>query len=428
MIRAFPLRLALLLPLAAAPAAAQTPIRPGETVTGTLEEGDPQTAEGAHYDPYVIRGRPGQHVAIRMSSEDFDTHLQWGSGTDRYWMNAAENDDWDGTDSRLVVRLGDEGEYELRAAGFNEDDTGAYELQVTGMPPAPVAGTIRPGDTVEGELAETDYAGLGGYQDQYAIRGREGDAITIYLQSDEFDPFVTFGLWRNGELDLTLHDDDSGPGTSAELIVYFYDGAEHRIAVRSYAGNATGRYTLRVAAGAASEGWHDEAYRADSVLVEPEFGADSVVVDPDVIADSVVYTTTTTDTIGIDVPPDTDSDEEDTSDVVGFVLRQPLEQWIGVGSPRDEEGRRYQEFMFRARRGRQLQFLVLSDEIHPILQVGIGMNKDFRALARDDGFDTEQGTEDLTWTVQSRRVYTLRVTAGGPGESGAYVLMVQSPR
>jgi hypothetical protein len=416
--------------LAAAPLAAQTPIDIGQTVTGTLEEGDLQMPHGAHYRSYAIRGRPGQTVMIRMSSEDFDTYLLWGYGTDPDFLRIAENDDWgDGTDSRLVVRLGDEGEYELRAAGFDEDEVGAYELQVTEMPAPPVAGTIRPGDTVEGELAETDYAGIGGYQDHYVVRGRDGDTITIYLRSEEFDPFVVFGLWRNGEVDLTLDDDDSGQGTNAELIAAFYNAAEHRIVVRSYGGEAIGRYTLRLVAGAAPEGWDDEEDEGISL--------DTGVVELEVVTDTVTYTTTTTDTVVIDtmvvdsLAPDIvvepTGPRDNGEDVVGFPFRQPIEQSLDDGSPRDAEGRRYEEFVFRARPGRQLQFIVLSDEIHPILQVGTGMNEGFRALARDDPSETGQRTEDLTWTVESPRAYTFRVTADRPGVTGSYVLLVQTP-
>ncbi|HEX2081398.1 MAG TPA: hypothetical protein VHG08_27085 [Longimicrobium sp.] len=399
-------------PLAAAPLAAQTPMEIGETVTGTLEEGDPQWDDGAYYEPYVIRGRRGQTVMIRMSSADFDTRLRWGNGTEPYWMNVAENDDWgDGTDSRLVVRLGDEGEYVLRAGGFDKDDTGTYELRVTGVGPAPVAGTIRPGQTVEGELAETDYEGVGGYQDHYVIRGRTGDTITIHLRSEEFDPFVVFGAWRDGELGLRFEDDDSGPGTGAELVIEFFSAGEHRIVARSYSGDATGRYTLRVVAGAAPEGWDER---------EEEVWTDSVAVDPEVIADSVVYTTTTTDTVMADF-----SGMGWT--VVPIEPGERVEESLDERDAADGDGRYYQQYTYQAGAGERLQIRVSSDDVDAYVMLGRGTHHQFEPLAEDDDGGPDLDAE-LNFTTPRAGEYTIHVTSASPGETGPFVLLLRVTR
>lgn len=405
--------------LAAAPLAAQRPIAIGETVAGTLDEGDPRMSDGSYYEPYVIQGRPGQTVMIRMNSEDFDTYLHWGYGPGADFMQVAGNDDWDGTDSRLVVRLGDEGEYELRAAGFDEDATGEYRLTVTEMGPPPVAGTLRPGDTVEGELSETDYQGIGGYQDQYVIRGRGGDTVTIYLESEEFDPFLVFGLWRNGEVDLRLEDDDSGRGTNSELVTAFYDGGEHRIVVRSYSGDETGAYTLRVVPGAAPEGWNDddgdEWVDTDSAVVMDT----TVWTDSDVVADSAIVVTTTTDTVA------------DFSGmgwtVLPVIAGDPVQGELDEGDPQDEDGGYYQEFTYWAGDGERLQVRVSSDDIDSYVMLGTGTHEDFEPVAEDDDSGPDLDAE-LNYTSPDTREYTIRVSSAIPGETGPFVLLLRVTR
>src|SRR5687767_11418900 len=112
-------RAALLLAAASLPAvplAAQpTSVAPGQTVAGRLEPGDPRLEHGQFYDAYVIRGRPGDRVVVRMRSADVGTHLEWvlGGAPEHF---ATEPLTGEGSRLRMLVTLGPEGAHELRAA------------------------------------------------------------------------------------------------------------------------------------------------------------------------------------------------------------------------------------------------------------------------------------------------------------------------
>lgn len=149
---------------------------------------------------------------------------------------------------RLADRgaAGDDGALELRASAPDKDAAGEYELRLTALA-EPSAGRIRPGEKV-GRLDRTDSEGLFGYEDHYLIQGPPGDTVTIYLESDEFDTSMAFGLWRE-DLRLPAFDDDTGPGNDSRLTVTFAPSAAHRLVVHAVSPGETGAYTLRVLAG-----------------------------------------------------------------------------------------------------------------------------------------------------------------------------------
>jgi hypothetical protein len=71
--------LALSIALVAGPALAQTPISTGQTINGSLSASSPKANDGTPYDLYVLRGRKGERVRIRMESSAFDTYLAVGT-------------------------------------------------------------------------------------------------------------------------------------------------------------------------------------------------------------------------------------------------------------------------------------------------------------------------------------------------------------
>lgn len=369
--------------LAAAPLAAQTRITPGETVSGTLEQGD-RRMDGAYYDAYVIRGRPGATVVVRMRSEDFDTYLFGGYPSGGGWVDDDENDDFgDGTDSRLVVRLRDDGTYHLRAAAFDEDEEGEYELEVSTVTGEVRASPLRVGQTVQGELTDDDYQGQDGVEDHYVLRGRPGDQVTVFAESDDFDTYLEFGEWEDGELDGTASDDDGGRGTNSRMVAEFGDERRYHVVVRSFDGDETGAYTLRVVEGAVpgdeddeeewdeeeeatdgeEEEWEDEAEEDEREEDEEWLEADTMMVDSAVWTEAtLVDTIMWTETMGVDTVvwteisgPDsatawTDSVPwPDTTAALTVRSGGAAEALLRSGDPEDEEGGYRREFAYRAR-------------------------------------------------------------------------------
>lgn len=402
--------------LAAAPLTAQTAIGAGETVTGRLEEGDRQMEDGAYYDPYVLRGRAGEALLVRMRSNDFDTYLYWGRGRGDDWYEEGGSDDHgEGTDSRLGVELSSAGVFELRAAGFDEDQTGTYELRVTAITGDAKARPLRVGQTVHGDLSEDSYQRMNGPEDHYVIEGRPGEQITVYAESDDFDTYLEFGRWVADVLATTAEDDDGGEGTNSEMVAEFGENGVYHVMVRSFSGEEVGAYTLRVVEGAVQDEWDDD---------EPD---DEEWVDEDPEDDSDYDSD---DDSGDDSDEDS-SDEADFSGVGHTIIPvragEPVEGALGEDNAQDGDGIYYQQFTYRARAGERLTISVTSEETDTFVRIGTGTYDEFESLGEDDDSGGELNAE-LSYTVPRAGEYVIQVSTAAPGQTGPFVLRVRSGR
>ncbi|WP_420130468.1 hypothetical protein [Longimicrobium sp.] len=384
--------------LTAAPLAAQQSISVGETVEATLDENDPQTENGAYYEAFTIRGRPGERVLVRMRSDDFDTYLYGGRGRGGDWEEEASNDDHGvNTDSRLVVRLNDSGEYQLRAAGFDEDEVGPFALDLTALSDQVNAGRLRVGQTVQGELSEGDYEGENGLEDHYVIQGTPGAQITVYAESDDFDTYLEFGTWAGGALEITAEDDDGAEGNDSEMLAEFGEHGEHHVVIRSYSGDLVGAYTLRVVEGAVQDEWDDED--------------DEEWVDED--ADD----------------EDSDQNAEDFSGTGSYIVPvrvgERMSEELGPGDGANSDGIYYQQFTYRARAGERLNIRVESEEFDAFVSIGMGVFEQFQTLAADDDGGGDLNAE-LAYTVPRDGDYVIQVSSAVAGQAGAYALLVRS--
>jgi hypothetical protein len=106
-------------------------IRAGEELQGALADTDSELDDGSYYDVFTYAGQQGEEVTLTMTSSAFDTFLQFGRMSGGSFEEIATNDDGDdGTNSRLVVRLTQTGEYVIRANSLGGGRTGDYRLRV----------------------------------------------------------------------------------------------------------------------------------------------------------------------------------------------------------------------------------------------------------------------------------------------------------
>jgi hypothetical protein len=432
--------LAVLALLAAAPLPAQTPIAPGQTVTGTLQEGDARM-EGSYYDAYVVRGRPGERVLVRMHSEDFDAYLASGRVSDGEWSEESSDDDAGGsTDARVLAYLGEDGRVELRAAAADEDEVGGYTLSVILLGEPPTA-PVRPGQTVRGRLERTDHEGVAGYEDYYAIQAAEGDTVTIQVESGEFDAAVALGGMHRGRVFVEDFDDDGGPGTDATLATVVGGPEPYYLVVHAFMPGSTGAYTLRVLAGAhpGELEWPDDkrptgSGAADTVAwteADTAVVMDSIVwSDTAMVVDGVVWMDTTIAATA-DTVSWTEADDQftDSAAVMPYLPRAliagtTVEGVLDEGA-RDEDGRWFQHFVYTARAGERLRISLSSDEVDPRVAVGTGTLCRVDALAEDDNGGRGWNAE-LEWTAPASGEYVIRVTTAVPGETGIVMLRVDS--
>lgn len=246
-------------------------VRIGQTVRGTLDEGDPMADDGSYYELWTVRGRAGQRVTLTLRSNDFDAYLAFGRTADGEWEEYDSDDDSgggeSGTDAELQITLEDDGVYQIRANSLDAGETGAYTLTVTegghGMgsrgeewdvdlvePVYPrLSATLRAGQTVEGTLGEGD--GIledGSYYDLYAFRGQAGQRIRITLRSDDFDAYLSLGTGSAEDFELVDSNDDGDEGTHAVLELTLPSTATYLLRANSLGAEETGRYLLIVQA------------------------------------------------------------------------------------------------------------------------------------------------------------------------------------
>lgn len=249
----------VLLLFAAAPAAAQPEIQPGQTVTGELTVADPLLNDSSHYDVWRFRTEPEHMYHVVMRSEDFDAFLAVGPSADGECDCETDDDGAGGTNAELRFTPGAAGTYEIRANAFNANDTGRYTLTLEDEgalpPPDTVAapGTVLLGVPVSGRLERPDEKDRrGSFLDTYTYHGRRGETLVITLRSTDFDAFLRVGqVHPTGCRPVAGNevDDDGGGGTDSRVRVQLPSDGDFHIHVGSRDGGESGAYTLTVVRG-----------------------------------------------------------------------------------------------------------------------------------------------------------------------------------
>ncbi len=239
-------------------AAAGRAIRLGQTLDGRLGAGDRQLDSGEYINSYVLQGRRGQALDLRLTSTAFDTYVAI-SGPDDF---SAFNDDdpgvADGRNSRLVVTLPADGDYRITATSYASGEQGGYRLAVLdgrgAATPAPLAvrpserasttGEITIGQAVSGSLAAgDDTLNSGEYVDHFRFTGQRGQRVAVELTSSAFDAYTILTTPGGDQQD----NDDARDGThDSRLDTVLAEDGEYTVMVTSYAAGETGSYRFSV--------------------------------------------------------------------------------------------------------------------------------------------------------------------------------------
>ena len=220
----------------------------GQTQSGSLSSDAPTLRSGEYMQAYALNGRAGDRIELRLRSAGFDPYV-FITGPDDF--SAANDDDEtgeDGTNSRLIVTLPADGEYQVVATSFEPGETGDFILAVgrAGEEVAPTQtastvaafedGVVREGMLSRGDATLDD----GQYVDMYQFTGRRGARVAITAESDAFDT----NLFLLGPGDVAENNDDGPDGTNSRIdFVLPQDGA-YDVAVTSFNGGETGAYRL----------------------------------------------------------------------------------------------------------------------------------------------------------------------------------------
>lgn len=221
---------------------------------GRLQTSDFQMADRAYYDCFAIDARAGDTWTVTMQSEDFDTYLAIGTGSNCGTMNVLQTND-DGTGLGLNSRISQTFDYAdrylVRATSLAGGETGRYTLigvraagRVTEAP-LPIrilltggeTGYLGSGDRVEG--------GDGPYFDCYTFGGINGQTVTITHSSSDFDAYLKLYSGINCEGSELASNDDGGGGLNSRLDYTFAGEGVYSVRATSL-GRDVGDYNLTV--------------------------------------------------------------------------------------------------------------------------------------------------------------------------------------
>ena len=195
-------------------------LAPGRSVTGRLTPADPQFRDGSYYRRYDFTARQGDTLTFALTSDDFDAYLIL---TDRFGNPVSHDDDGgDQCNAQLTYVVRTTGRHRLYANSSARAEVGEYRLSVSRGPGRAVAdstcrgfgrvaGMIRLGETVAGELTADDpmFSSDSTYYQRWILLPTPGQAVTIDLESDAFDAYVLLTSGRGETLDKN---DDGGAG------------------------------------------------------------------------------------------------------------------------------------------------------------------------------------------------------------------------
>ncbi|APE27869.1 pre-peptidase C-terminal domain-containing protein [Aurantiacibacter gangjinensis] len=218
------------------------PIELGQHVRGSLS-GNTHT--------YTMEAEAGQRLRMVLTSDDFDTVLRV-TGPNGF---SVENDDASGAastlNSAIDAQLPSSGTYSISVMSYGDQGSGAYQLMsMDAANPVPADYTparIMIGQTLTGSLSTDDAPTLtGGTTDYWQFSGRAGDRVTVAIESDSIDPYLTLYL-PDGR---TEENDDRGglDDLNSQLSVTLPVDGVYTIGAGSFAPGMTGDYNVIVRA------------------------------------------------------------------------------------------------------------------------------------------------------------------------------------
>jgi hypothetical protein len=205
-----------------------------DSYTGVLEDRDPVSVKGEHYDSYSVYLERNQRVVISMRSEQFDPFLVLKPPRGR----RAVNDDYQSeAESRLDYIVPVEGQYELFATSYAGDELGEYSLRI-------LLGELMDVQQISGHIGSDDpqLEEYGPYE-VHPIVLEEGQRLILEMTSQQLDTL----LMVEGPGGFHLENDDYNDQTSISRIeLYAPVAGRYSILTACYDAEGEGSYTLRI--------------------------------------------------------------------------------------------------------------------------------------------------------------------------------------
>ncbi|NDJ74774.1 MAG: hypothetical protein GYB65_00830 [Chloroflexi bacterium] len=205
--------------------------------TITIDSSTPGNLTGGTYSFYSFSAVAGDMVDITLDSDSFDPYLAL-NGPDGEEL-VANDDGGDGFNARITAfTLPVDGTYTIVVSDYWEEDGGSYVLGLNTTVPIPpvIDAPIAIGETATGTLQANVHT--------YVLTASADEVVTISLESDQFDTYLSVLDSSGSEL---VYDDDSGDDFNAMIVAFFVpaDGT-YTIEVSGYDEMSFGDYTLAV--------------------------------------------------------------------------------------------------------------------------------------------------------------------------------------
>ena len=198
-------------------------------VKGPRQDAPDDGARGADGGMWRFRGAAGQTVVVTAGSGAFDTSVAVlaAAGDELAW----DDDSGAGTDSRLLVTLPRDGEYEVWVASPFDRESGIYYVAVRDA----VVNALEVGVPVDGVLGVDDGV--------WRFGGAAGQTVVVTAGSDALDTLVEL---RGPEGMLFGGDDDGGPDTDSRLVATLPRDGRYEVRVKPSFGDVAGPYRTGV--------------------------------------------------------------------------------------------------------------------------------------------------------------------------------------
>ena len=226
----------------------------GDQINGQLTGSDSRLFGGKIVDWYLLGGEIGSKVEVRLESDNYDTYLVLHPGAGELLENDDAGDD--SSNSLLTHTFFSEEPVLVGATSYSSEVTGGYLLSIelgegdaqdVQIAPQGVIVEMTPNVVYKGVLTAQDLSQDERYTDTFIFEASGGEYVTISLDSDEFDAYLTF-VSPNGD---EMTSDDFGETSNSRITTSLNEPGRYRIIASSYDGGAIGGYfiTLRIIEG-----------------------------------------------------------------------------------------------------------------------------------------------------------------------------------
>ena len=222
---------------------AATPIGSDAAISGTLAATACVLPDSSYTDRYTLTVAKRTILNITMHSDVLDSYL-FVEKTNGQSIQRNDNGAG-GRDARIAVTI-DPGTYIIYANSANAREIGAYTLTVgTRLDPCGVNRTVTVGSTTTDTLT-TGSCRLadGSYIRRFGFTVTASTPVRIDLTSTQFDTYLF--VQPAGSATKLAEDDDSGPGTNAEVLQVFAPG-DYVITATSATSGEVGLFDLALA-------------------------------------------------------------------------------------------------------------------------------------------------------------------------------------